>query len=263
MLQIQAGLTGVFLVGTTVIVGLVVFILLYIIVYQQKVNRFTKTLQQKELDKQHEIFNALVSGEEKERKRLAEELHDGIGARLSGIKMNIEYFRAGSNEPGKGLLDKVLTGLNEVIDEMREVSHNLQPEVISVKGLKHAIGEYMESLGRSNKHRYALYWDADQLVFKNSRDELMVYRVVSELLYNAHKHAQASTISLQISYDAGILQVMIEDDGIGFNAGGKQIGIGLINIQNRVNHAGGSFSLDSTLSKGTTIIIELPVNRCA
>lgn len=258
MLQVQTGLTEVFLVGTTIIAGLVAFILLYVIVYLQKVNRFNKTLQQKELDRQAEIYQALISGEEKERKRLAEELHDGIGAKLAGLKMNLEFLHH-EEQPSVALIGKTLEGINETIDELREISHNLQPAVISIKGLKQALHDYIANLNRRNTSAYRLYWYAEANAVTGPALDNTLYRLATELLHNAHRHAQARNILIQLTIEKEQALLMIEDDGTGMDSSRMKPGIGLLNIRSRTEAMGGRMNIDSTPGKGTTIIIEIPL----
>ncbi len=259
MLQVQITLTNVFFTGTAIMVGLVVFILGYVIIYQQKVSRFNKTIQQKELDKQREVYLALTVGEEKERKRLSEELHDGIGAKLSGIKMKIEYLCNKDGEYINQHFNDILISLNDSINELREVSHNLQPSVIGAKGLKNAIADFIENLQLNNQTNYKLFWQVNAINFKCQQDELTVYRIASELLHNIHKHAQAKNASLQVSYDDNILQIIADDDGVGFDNNVLRNGIGLSNLIHRSEVMAGKFTIDSRVGKGTTIIVEIPI----
>jgi signal transduction histidine kinase len=251
----------VYLAGTFFIVLMLAFIFIYIILYQQKVAKFNKQLQEKELEKQHQIYEALLKGEEKERKRIAEELHDGIGAKLSGIKMSIEYLHQEVEVQKQLHTHQLIETLNESIDELRDISHNLQPSVIGIKGLKNALQDHIRMLHKKGQTNISLYWHADELVFENNHSELNIYRMCTELLSNIIKHAKASEASLQIMVLENILQVMAEDNGIGFNNNNTPSGIGLINLQNRVEHEKGQLTIDSKPKLGSTIIIEIPLYK--
>lgn len=260
MLQIQTGLTTIFLVGTLVVSALIAFILLYIIIYQQKVNRFHKTLQKNELDKQADVYKALLSGQENERKRIAEELHDGIGAKLAALKMNLEYLyhnKLLDNE----LLRKNLNWLNETIDEVRDISHNLHPSAISNKGVRKAINELIDTLNKKGDTHFELFWNVDDLFYWQSDMESLVYRITSELLHNTYKHAKATQVIVQVTLDEKNIILIVEDNGLGIKQLNITEGLGLRNIQSRLNTIGGVMTIDSAGNIGTTIIIELPFNN--
>src|SRR6476660_2450512 len=142
----QNSLIYIFVVGTSFIVLMLSFIFIYIILYQKKMAKHAKQLQDKELEKQYQVYDALLKGEEKERKRLAEELHDGVGAKLSGVKMSVEFLHQelGTNHNEHTI--QILDTLNEGINELREISHNLQPSSIGVKGLKQSLQDFITNL---------------------------------------------------------------------------------------------------------------------
>lgn len=247
-----------FIAGTAFVLLLVLFILLYIYLHQQKVNKYQLLLREQELRKQQELFLALQEGEEKERKRLAEELHDGIGAKLSGLKMSLEYLQL--NIPGKeqALLEKLRVGMNESIEELREISQNLQPAFIETKGLKNALLELAENLGNRNSCSYTCYIELEEEKLQ-AKFRLLLFRIASELLNNIHKHAQASEASLQLLQTGNSIQLIAEDNGHGFSNSGPQ-GIGLLNLRNRVALYQGSLNIDSG-AHGSTVIIELNMEK--
>lgn len=255
----QNSLIYIFVVGTGFIVLMLSFIFIYIILYQKKMARHAAQLQEKELEKQYQVYDALLKGEEKERKRLAEELHDGVGAKLSGVKMSIEFLQ---QELGNELYEhtaQILDILNEGINELREISHNLQPSALGVKGLKQSLQDFITNLNKKKQTQISLYWHAEDIDPAGNLSELNVYRICTELLSNIIKHAGATEASLQIMTQDDQLQIIAEDNGVGFDQTLVAEGIGLINLQNRVEHEKGSMNIDSQPGQGTTIIISLPV----
>lgn len=253
-------LTIIYLAGTFFSLLLVVFIIYYVILHQKKVNEYNLQLKEQELKKQQALLVALTEGQENERKRLAEELHDGIGAKLSGLNMSLEYLynQAITNID---LLKQVSVGVSETIDEIREISQNLKPSSLFSKGLHKSLAEYVERLNIKGNCYYHLYIENfDEPICQELQFGL--FRIISELMTNIHKHAQATEASIQVLLNNdGILQLIAEDNGIGFKTeyqtNGKN-GIGLQNIENRVAAFNGEINIDST-SQGTTIIIEIPV----
>lgn len=247
-----------FVTVTLFITILVVFILIYVFLHQQKMTRYNLLLKEQELRKQQELFLALHEGEEKERKRLAEELHDGIGAKLSGLKMSLEYLKQHMklNDDNEVVFDKLGTGMHEAIDELREISGNLQPGFLSSKGLQHAINDFVENLNRQNTCRYESFIVINHEQISN-RLQLILFRIVCELLTNVHKHAIATQASVQVIPNEHTIQVVVEDNGIGFSEQGMN-GIGLINLRNRVELCRGTLNIDSG-TNGTVIIVEIPL----
>lgn len=244
--------------GTFFVALLVVFLLTYVYLHQIKVNRFVIELKEQELKKQHELFIALNEGEEKERKRLAEELHDGIGAKLSGLKMSMEYLRTNfsTKESKVSLLQKITNGMDETIEELREISQNLKPSFLNFSGLKMALEDLVFHFNNKGTCKYQLYIEEELEILANNNQT--IYRIVSELLNNIQRHSNASLASFQIIANHTVIQILVEDNGQGFNVNIKSPGIGLTNIKNRVELYKGKLNIDSN-KDGTIVIIEFPI----
>lgn len=247
--------------GTMFILLLVASLLLYVYLHQMKVSKFRLELREQEIKKQQELFFALSEGEEKERKRLAEELHDGIGAKLSGLKMSLEYLMTqqsqGQAQPQDNLMVKISNGMNETIQEVREISRNLKPSFLSSKGLSVALGELVDHLNTKKECSYQLFIDVDEHRL-HPQLQLALYRIVSELLNNIHKHSHATQASAQLMQEDGTVQIIVEDDGKGFDIHSQKEGIGITNIKSRVELYKGKLNIDSS-RRGTITIIELPI----
>jgi two-component system NarL family sensor kinase len=255
----QNALIYIFVAGTSFIVLMLSFIFTYIILYQKKMARHARELQEQELEKQYQVYHALLKGEEKERKRLAEELHDGVGAKLSGVKMSIEFLHQQLEIPQQEHNTQILEILNEGINELREISHNLQPSAVGVKGLKQSLHDFVHTLNKKKQTVISFHWHAEEMVSLNEQSELNLYRMCTELLSNIIKHAKATEASLQMIVQDNELQIIAEDNGIGFDQYQMAAGIGMINLRNRVNHEKGFLNIDSHPHQGTTIIISLPI----
>ncbi|MBC7381673.1 MAG: hypothetical protein H7296_01615 [Bacteroidia bacterium] len=258
MLPNNENILIIYVAGSVFTFVLVAFIIIYVYLHQAKVNRFNIHIREQELKKQQELFIALQNGEEKERKRLAEELHDGIGARLSGLNMSIEYLKMNPDQH-QALLEKISTGMNETINELREISQNLQPSFLLSKGLETALAELISHLNNKECCYYQLFVETNWEVF-NTHIQINIYRIISELLHNVKKHAAASQASAQVIGGDGMVQIIVEDNGTGFANKETGMGIGLLNIKNRVDLCKGKLLIDTSV-KGTVIIVELPVNN--
>jgi signal transduction histidine kinase len=247
-----------YLAGTGFVLIFITAIVIYVFQHLKKVNAFRQKLHDEELIKQDAIFSALQEGEEKERARLAEELHDGVGAKLSGLNMNLEYVRPKITDPDtKNLINKTFEGVSEVINEIRELSHNLQPLYFSEKDLLLSLQDYISQLNSKGDCHYILFFEAD-LSTVNKAVKLHCYRIITELLLNVHKHATATQAFVQIIEEKNTLQIIVEDNGQGFRENGVQKGMGLSNINSRVSLNKGTINIDSS-GKGTTIIIQIPI----
>ena len=247
--------------GNVFILLLVAAIVTYIFLHQKKVTFFRMKMQVEEIKKQEAVFVALQKGEEKERNRIAEELHDGISAKLSGLNMNLDYMLSNKDEAhDKSLINKTHEGINEVIHELREISHNIYPEFLIENDLQTSLQKFTEQLNSKNGCKYSLFYEMAGIKLDNNL-KLHSYRIITELLHNVHKHALAKHASVQINNEQEHILIIVEDDGKGFfpEIQTSTNGIGLQNIHNRVHVCSGTINIDSSTA-GTTIIVNIPFN---
>ncbi len=249
-----------FYFGGIAFVGLLLCILvLYAWLHQRKVNHFHWQLQQEEIAKQRAVFTALHEGEEKERLRISQELHDGINAKLIAIKS--KTIHVADNTADKAMqhfLKESHDELTELMTEIRFISHHLQPAFSKNRNLQQAIAYYVERLNLDSKCRYT-FLSSGELNLLNEVLQLHCYRIITELLQNIRKHAQATeaSIELNVEEDANV-QLIVIDNGKGIAPDKPTIGIGLINLRNRIEQCEGDLHIDSS-NQGTTIIINLPL----
>jgi signal transduction histidine kinase len=140
------------------------------------------------------------------------------------------------------------------MNEMRRVAHHLMPESLGSVGLKQSITDFCNSVPIV---KFSYYGDDTHL---NTNLEIMVYRILHELVTNAMKHAKAEHILVQIVRDADKIYLTVQDDGCGFDTSTESKGMGLRNIQARVTANGGELLIDSKPGKGTEVNIEIPVD---
>lgn len=217
---------------------------------QEKINGFQ---QQMEITR----LNATISGEEQERKRLARELHDGIGGILAAARINFEL--AGKKQGVREERDFAggLKLLEEASVELRKTAHNMLPDVLENSGLQQAIRSFCYKVGHNSSTEFIFQHYGTEKRF-NAIFELGVYRVVQELVHNILKHAQAASAVVQMEYTENGLTITIEDDGIGMpeSSTEKPHGIGLTNIYERVRSIGGTIDIQSSIDHGTSIYLE-------
>lgn len=207
---------------------------------------------------------AILEAEEKERRRIAQDLHDGVGQLLSAAKLNLSNLD--SRLPSKSTeqetaMHNALSLLDDSAKEVRAVSHNMMPNTLIKFGLASAIREFITRLGTAPtlKADLEIVGLDDRL---DNQVEAVLYRVIQEIVNNIIKHAKASHISMQLVKHDTELNVMIEDNGVGFDASNIDDfgGLGLKGIKTRIELLEGSVHFDSAPGRGTTVIIDVPVN---
>jgi signal transduction histidine kinase len=223
----------------------------------EKISEKTKELNQK----QYEVKRALLLGEEQERKRIATELHDGMGSLLSTLKLNAESIEL--NE--KQLNDKQIAAYKNVIDlidksciELRNISHNMIPIGIEQFGLIQSLQLIFKKINNSGKTIF--YLDTYNLNERFNRElELSLYRITLELINNIIKHSNAKNATIQLIKNDDSITLMVVDDGIGFDSNKIKEGMGLHNIKSRVDVFNGKLTIDTQPERGSTFIIEIPI----
>ncbi len=248
-----------FLLGIAITVIIGGIILTYFILNRRKLK--AKSILQAEIIKQQDIASkAVLDAEERERRRIAGDLHDGVGQMLSAALMNLNGLFAKLNLQKETNLqaEKALALVNESYDEMRSISHQMMPNALIKSGLASAVKEFIGKLDQ-DKLKVTL-----ETVGLNERleeqTETVIYRVIQETVNNVVKHAEASKLDIQIIKDEEGISVTIEDNGKGFdkNKNNLKNGIGLSNIYSRVEFLKGTVDIDSTEGKGTLVAIHLP-----
>ncbi|RYG99101.1 MAG: sensor histidine kinase [Alphaproteobacteria bacterium] len=202
----------------------------------------------------------MIKGEEKERGRLAQELHDGIGGMLTAITLNVKALQrrhAGLRESRE--LDEILIMLRDTALEVRGTAHNLMPDILLDYSIPEALQMYCDHLNREdlqvNLHFHGPVEHMDKFT------TLAIYRVVQELLQNIIKHAEASIAEIQLRSDQKKIILTVEDNGKGFSSESTSDGLGLKTMKTRIEAMGGFVSVESTPGMGTTVYIELSLDE--
>ena len=214
-----------------------------------------------EKEKETQVLRAMVSGEEQERRRVARDLHDGLGATMATVKMRVtalqnhlpEIINLESYQKAEELID-------DACNSIREISHDMMPGSLNKYGLEVALQDMCDAIQNSNKIEvsfipYGLDKIMDDVV------EVNIFRIVQELLKNTMKHAEAKEVIVQLSLDEDNLNIIVEDDGKGMDLNNLKTddGIGLGSIRSRVIYLDGKMDIDSQAGKGTTININIPI----
>lgn len=225
--------------------------------YQQKRKLQEQKIAELEKEKLLLATQSLLKGQEDERSRLAKDLHDGLGGLLSGVKLQLGAMKGNlilSEEHGR-IFNNALSKLDESISEMRRVAHNMMPEALMKLGLQQALQDYCDGLSSSQSFTINGEFHGLEKRLEPST-EVVLYRIVQELLNNAVKHSGASVILAQVMRQDNSLTITVEDNGQGFEKEALLQGAGLKNIRSRVDYLKGQLDIQTNPGKGTSVHID-------
>lgn len=226
------------------------------LIYEANNNMMLQLAQQRE-----NSMRGLLADVEKERKRIAQELHDGTGVRLSTLKMKLNVLKEkfAESKSGETDINSLMHDVDWLHEDIRSISHNLMPKTLSKLGLYPAVEELANQFKiASPKVKLNYFVKATDNNFSEDA-KINIYRIVQELLTNVVKHAQASEVTLQLINHHEHLMVSVEDDGVGFDMRENRQGLGLNSIESRVRVLNGTMSVDSSPGNGTFISLFLPL----
>jgi signal transduction histidine kinase len=251
-LQLEKNRQYIYYTLAALIVALLIAALFYIR-FRNKKRIHQKEIQSLQQQKEIQLLQALMQGEEKERSRIAKDLHDGVAGMLAAVKMQLST----DEEELKSLkgYNKALQLLNEATAEVRKTSHNLMPEVLLQHGLDKALRRYCNNIS-SESLQVHYYFIGEEQRYVDSF-ELSVYRIVQELLNNIFKHSKATEASVQLSVQDTILSISIEDNGIGFPKQPSQNGgMGLDSLKHRIHALNGNIEVNAETNGGVNAYLE-------
>ncbi len=201
-----------------------------------------------------------IDGQEIERQRLSRELHDGIGQYLLAIKMKLEQFSGFSDPNQASIINQTKNLLRDTINEIRNISNDLMPSVLSEYGLINALENLSNNINQNSNLSFTLKTNINKTKL-NKKAQIYIYRIIQEALNNTLKHSKASDFSVFINENKNIFNLKIKDNGIGTNRlkNQKINGNGLINIKERVNLLSGNVIFLSEPNKGFIIQISIPI----
>jgi two-component system, NarL family, sensor kinase len=225
---------------------------------QQDVLR-QQQIRELEKDKQLVAVDSMLKGQEDERSRIARDLHDGLGGLLSGVKFSLSNMKDNLIITPDNMIvfERSLDMLDTSIKELRRVAHNMMPEILAKFGLDEALKEYCNTVN-STKLLAVKYQSLGMETRLATATEIIVYRIVQELLNNVLKHAGASETFVQLIRQDERLNIVVEDNGRGFDTAllNNNTGAGWANIRSRVEYLKGQLDIHSGQGKGTLVNIE-------
>ncbi len=220
--------------------------------------------QQAMIRQQQLASKGIIEAEERERKRIASDLHDGVGQLFSTVKMNLgsllERMDLSKNDDNS-LAEKTMAMVDESCREVRTIAHQMMPNVLLKMGLASAVRDFVNKI---DSHRLKVVLETFGLTERlDNNVEIVLYRVIQESVNNVIKHAGANLLDIQLVREDNGVSVTIEDNGKGFDTAdrSKFDGIGLKNIATRIEYLKGTVDISSAVNKGTLIAIYIPLEE--
>jgi two-component system, NarL family, sensor kinase len=236
---------------TVLVIGIIIVYFAVSLIKQQK-----RMLVLEKLNIQAEI-TAL----EKDRARIASDLHDELGPMLAAVKMKMNTFELTEQED-KENMEKTNEHIDSILKRMREITFDLMPNILFRKGLVSAIHEFITYISKKNALQINFSSSIESLILPEQQT-LNLYRIVQEIIHNTIKHAEATELNIQIAVIENKLQLTTTDNGKGFDYDKKSktaMGIGLKNLANRTEMMKGKMFIDTEKNAGTKFKFEIPVS---
>lgn len=252
----NAEIVLVYFIGTVGMILLAVAIFFFFVTYQKRLLIKQLELNKVKSDHQNEILRNTILAQEKERKRIAQDLHDEVGAMLSVVKLNVARIEKKSKEDKpRELAGETKSYLDEVITQVRHISRALLPPSLDRFGLYFALEELANWVNKSEQLKIECRKSGEQFRF-DSKKELAVFRIIQELLNNAIKHSGANLIYVNVRFSGNYLALLLVDNGKGFDLQDKMNnGLGLKNLESRTHILGAEFRMTSRPDKGTKAFV--------
>ncbi|GAB4305696.1 MAG: hypothetical protein Kow0068_26670 [Marinilabiliales bacterium] len=245
------------------IIGVIISIIIAIaMVYVKKIFIFLRKIDTLRNESEKKILSAIIRTEENERNRFSKDLHDGLGPLLSSIKMALfSVDKTKLDKDNSELIDICKNAINQSIKSIKEISNNLSPHILENFGIISAINDFTKKI--SSDILIEINSDLDNTRFKYNI-EIVLYRIICELINNTIKHASAQKINIDIYLENDILNCYYFDNGIGCDINklsDNNVGMGLSNIKSRLKSVNGTIEIESSKNNGMHVYIKIPINN--
>lgn len=244
------------------ILMLAAFIVIYFL-QKSKKDRIISRQKIIQLEEEKKLMTAkiLLEGQEEERKRIAQELHDGLGVLLSATKMHFTLIKDKSPK-NRPLIEKATQMLEQASGDVRKISHNMMPGLLTKLGFYEAVDDLIDNISDTQDIVVKMEIEGDQSRLPENK-EIMLYRVTQEMVNNTLKHANAKNIFLKMTRLSDSLEIIFTDDGIGFETekamNAETSSLGLKSIESRIGFLNGQVMVDSSPGNGTRYTIRIPL----
>ncbi|MFV9549898.1 tetratricopeptide repeat protein [Algibacter sp. PT7-4] len=263
--NIQIAKERLWLLVISIIVILASF-LLYLVISQRIKNKELQFIQ-KQQETNEEIYNLMLSqnnsieeARTQEKKRISEELHDGVLGRLFGTRLSLDSLNMSNSIEAIKTREQYIEELKAIEDDIRKVSHELNTDFVSGSGFIDIIKTLVETqtLAYNLNYKLSLNDDINWDLVTNKK-KIHIYRIIQETLHNIYKHAGATQVNISFNLKNNVICLIIEDNGDGFDVNKAKSGIGLKNMNSRINNINGSVQITSEKNVGTKVTIEVPI----
>ncbi|MEW7289073.1 tetratricopeptide repeat-containing sensor histidine kinase [Aquimarina sp. 2304DJ70-9] len=228
---------------------------------QSELNKKQEEINQEKIsslmkDQELKVIKASVEGQDKERKRIAQELHDSIGGNLAAIKLQLNNTITNKKQDG---LKAINNQIDDTYEQVRSLSHNLIPKKFIKNNFCDVLEEHINNIGGvSNLNTSFVGYPRKKIDLLEENMLVETFKIIQELITNTIKHSKATSIELQLNLVENVLSILFEDNGIGFEMKENTDGIGFRNIKSRLKKISGTLHIDSRIKRGTIINIEIP-----
>ncbi|MBL4715654.1 MAG: sensor histidine kinase [Bacteroidia bacterium] len=220
---------------------------------------------EEESNRKTEMISAMVHAQETERKRIAVDLHDGVGNLLSSIKMNLSALETEKeklqNDKQK-VYENAVALIDDACKDLRAISHNMMPGSLVELGLIHALEEQFDKVSAAGEFKinFKITGFKDRLA---ETVEVVLYRVIQEIFNNILKHADATKVNVLMVKKKSEIKIDVIDNGNGFDMSKNKTknGIGLSNIESRVGYLNGTVEFESRKNEGTRVLVQIPIKE--
>ncbi|WP_448700929.1 sensor histidine kinase [Mucilaginibacter sp. AW1-3] len=237
------------------------FLLVYVLIYNQRKKRHIEEKAQMQLTFEAELIKTQLEIREQTMQTIGADLHDNIGQLLSLTSLTLNSVELEGSHKAKPKIEAAIDLMAKSIKEMRLLGKLLQGDQLVGSGLPEAIRYQMNWLERSEQYEIVYYQENETPAKNNPDTDLILFRILQEILNNIIKHAKATRIEVKLDYPEGKLLLQIADNGIGFDTADLSVssaGMGLRNIQKRAAIVGGEVNIESKAGEGTCIAVLMP-----
>ena len=242
--------------------GLFLISIIGFLYYQNRVKSAQLELNEAHREQQIVSMRSMLEGQEKERSRIARDLHDGLGNLLSTLKVNFGSIQINFDDNNsKKLFGSASQMIDEACTEVRKIAHEMMPQALKKLGLRKALEDLVLKMDATHAFDAEFHVHGIEKIFDDNTN-VMLYRIVQEALNNIVKYAKASEVSVQITYSDEWFDLTIEDDGVGFDPKSvdPEKGMGLKSIAFRTEFIGGTYDINSRPGVGTLVTINIPLH---
>lgn len=243
-----------------VIVFLVTMFVLFFSTFQKRKNKMLLDRINRERKFEEELVKTQTEIQEQTLKNIGQELHDNVGQLLSVANMQLSLVSSLAQDSIKTKVDDTKDVIGDAIKEVRALSKVLNNEVILNLGLQESLNTEIERLNKMDSIKAELKISGNEGVYKNNKDAIILFRIIQEFISNTVKYSKATQLTISLNYKKDNLEIIAEDNGVGFNVEKVSKGSGLINMESRAELTNTEFTLISIPNQGTKLLLNYPIS---